>query len=82
MSRQYHKGHAPPVRVRGPFFVLRKIARIWLPTARYIEIDVQSSIDAIKKDLLSNGLADTFSGLTTKGGLQQMYLDPPSGGKE
>ncbi len=68
--------------MRGPFFVLRKIARIWLPTARYIEIDVQSSIDAIKKDLLSNGLADTFSGLTTKGGLQQMYLDPPSGGKE
>ena len=54
--------------MRGPFFVLRKIARIWLPTARYIEIDVQSSIDAIKKDLLSNGLADTFSGLTTKGG--------------
>ena len=49
------------------FFVLRKIARIWLPTARYIEIDVQSSIDAIKKDLLSNGLAGTFSGLTTKG---------------
>ena len=42
-----------------------------------IEPDVQDCIDAIKKDLLPNGLAGAFSGLTTRG-LQQKYLCPLS----
>ena len=35
--------------------------------ARNIEPDVQDCVDAIKKNLLPNGLADAFLGLTTRG---------------